>query len=314
MTELLTERLRLRPFRSGDFEAHAEICADAEVMKHIRAGALSRADAWWQLARYMGHWQLRGYGLWAVVERATERLVGHLGFLEPEGAHGFEMGWALARSAWGKGYALEGTRAAIHHAFTALDRDRIVCVITPDNARSIRLAERLGARREGELEESGRRLLVFAITRPAGPAAAEPRGPDVRREIFGAAPFISSVGIRLESVGPGECHTSLRLRPEHLQQTGVVHAGVLATMADHTAGGAAASVLEAGSYPLSVEFKINLLRAATGDRLACHARVLKAGRTLIVAESEVMAGAGTDEVLVAKATVTLAVRTKERTT
>ena len=121
MTELFTDRLHLRPFRPDDFEAHAAICADPEVMRFIRAGAITRADAWWQLARYMGHWQLRGYGLWAVVERATERLVGHLGFLDPEGGHGFEMGWALARDAWGKGYALEGTRAALDVAFTALE-------------------------------------------------------------------------------------------------------------------------------------------------------------------------------------------------
>jgi RimJ/RimL family protein N-acetyltransferase len=88
MTEILTERLHLRPFQPGDFEAHAAICADPEVMRFIRAGALTRSDAWWQLARYMGHWQLRGYGLWAAADRATGRLVGHLGFLDPEGGHG----------------------------------------------------------------------------------------------------------------------------------------------------------------------------------------------------------------------------------
>ncbi|HTS02207.1 MAG TPA: GNAT family N-acetyltransferase [Thermoanaerobaculia bacterium] len=165
MTELLTGRLRLRPFRASDFDAHAAISADPEVMRYIRAGALSRVDAWWQMARYVGHWQLRGYGLWAVVERASEGVIGHLGFLDPEGGHGFEMGWALARHAWGKGYALEGTRAAVHHAFTALQRDHIACVIRPENARSIRLAERLGATLEEEIEESGARLLVYGIRR-----------------------------------------------------------------------------------------------------------------------------------------------------
>ncbi len=165
MTELLTERLHLRPFRPDDFEAHARICADPEVMRYIRAGALSRSDAWWQMARYMGHWQIRGYGLWAVVERSTGALVGHLGFLHPEGGHGFEMGWALAREAWGRGYALEGMRAAIAHGFTELGRERIVCVIHPENARSIRVAERLGATPEGEIEDSGKTLLLFSLTR-----------------------------------------------------------------------------------------------------------------------------------------------------
>lgn len=127
------------------------------------------------------------------------------------------------------------------------------------------------------------------------------------QEIFRAAPFIALLGIELESVAHGECHTRLRLRPEHLQQNGVVHAGVIATIADHTAGGAAGSVLDGDSYPLTAEFNINLLRAASGESLTCHARVLKRGRTLIVAESEVFAGDAAQPVLVAKALVTLAV-------
>jgi RimJ/RimL family protein N-acetyltransferase len=143
-TELATERLQLRMFRPEDFAVHAEICADPKVMRYIRAGPIPPEEAWWQIARYLGHWRLRGYGMWAVVEKATDELIGHIGFLNPEGGHGFELGWALARHAWGRGYALEGTRAAVRHAFTALDRDHILCLIRPENARSIRLAERLG--------------------------------------------------------------------------------------------------------------------------------------------------------------------------
>ena len=89
---------------------------------------------------------------------------------------------------------------------------------------------------------------------------------DVLREIFRSAPFIRQLGIELEAVAHGQCHTTLRIRSDHLQQNGLVHGGVVATMADHTAGGAAASVLGAGSYPLTVEFKINLLRGARANR------------------------------------------------
>lgn len=161
---LTTDRLLLRLFTAADFDAHAEICADPEVMRFIRAGALTREESWWQMARYIGHWQLRGFGMWAVFERASERLVGHLGFLDPEGGHGFEVGWALARHAWGRGLALEGVRAALDHAFFALDRDRVICVIRPENTRSIRLAERLGAARSEELVGTN---LVYVIERPA---------------------------------------------------------------------------------------------------------------------------------------------------
>lgn len=137
-------------------------------------------------------------------------------------------------------------------------------------------------------------------------------GLDVLRKIFRAAPFVASLGIELESLSPGQCGTSLRLRPEHLQQTGVVHAGVLMTIADHTAGGAAGSVLDPSSYPLTVDLNISLLRTASGDRLTCRAYVLKTGRSLIFAESEVFAGDGETAILVAKARVTLAVLSKDR--
>ncbi len=164
VTELLTPRLLLRPFHPDDFEAHARICGDAEVMKYIRAGALSREDSWWQLARYLGHWQLRGYGCWAVVERSSSALIGHLGFFHAEGGHGLEFGWALAREAWGRGYALEGTLAAKEHGFEALGFTKLLCVIRPDNERSLRLAERLGAEADGEtLGAKGERLLVRSL-------------------------------------------------------------------------------------------------------------------------------------------------------
>ncbi len=139
------------------------------------------------------------------------------------------------------------------------------------------------------------------MTEHAGPPL------DVLRSIFSAAPFIASLGIELEAVSAGECATKVRVAPHHLQQNGFVHAGVIATMADHTAGGAAASLLAAGQYPLTAEFKINLLRSARGTGLTCRARILKAGRTLSIAESEVFSLQEGAEVLVAKALVTLAI-------
>lgn len=133
--------------------------------------------------------------------------------------------------------------------------------------------------------------------------------PDVRehvRAIFERAAFIADLGLVLSDMGPGWCESALAVAPKHLQQDGYVHAGVQATAADHTAGCAAATVARPGDLVLSVEFKINLLRPAVGDRLRCRATVLRQGRTITVAESEVFAANGADEKLVAKATVTLA--------
>ena len=141
----------------------------------------------------------------------------------------------------------------------------------------------------------------------------ESRNPAFMDEIhrlFDTAPFIRELGLRLMAIAPGLCETELVLAPRHLQQDGVVHAGVLATMADHTSGTAGASIIGAGAYVLTAEFKINLLRAARGERLHCVGTVLKPGRRLIVAESEVFDGAPDSGKLVAKAMVTLAVMTK----
>lgn len=133
--------------------------------------------------------------------------------------------------------------------------------------------------------------------------------PEIER-LFETAPFIRDLGLKLKTAAPGHCETFLLLTERHLQQDGVVHAGVLATMADHTSGTAGASLVGPGEYVLTAEFKINLLRAARSKRLHCIGKVLKPGRRLIVAESEVFDGNPQKAPLVAKATVTLAVMTK----
>lgn len=126
--------------------------------------------------------------------------------------------------------------------------------------------------------------------------------------LFATAPFIRDLGLRLKEIVPGKCATMLALAKRHQQQDGLVHAGVLATVADHTAGTAGASLIAAGQYVLTTDIKISLMRAASGLRLHCQARVLKSGRRLIFTESEVFCeDAHQQHVLVAKAMVTLAV-------
>lgn len=125
--------------------------------------------------------------------------------------------------------------------------------------------------------------------------------------IFHSAPFILDMGVQLESVTAGECRSSLVLEKRHLQQDGYVHAGVQSTIADHTAGAAAASLIRSGQYVLTAEFKINLLRAAKGESLRCVATSLKAGASLSVVESDVFCITENKSVLVSKALVTLAV-------
>jgi RimJ/RimL family protein N-acetyltransferase len=161
---LETERLTLRMFREGDLEAYAAICADPEVMRYLGDGTpLDRAGAWRQMAMIVGHWQLRGYGLLAIEERASGELIGRAGFFEPEGWPGFELGWMLRRASWGRGYATEATRRLLEYAFTDLGRERVISLIRPTNAPSIRVAERLGERLEGCVQLFGHEALVYAI-------------------------------------------------------------------------------------------------------------------------------------------------------
>lgn len=127
------------------------------------------------------------------------------------------------------------------------------------------------------------------------------------RDIFQHAPFVRELGIYLQDIKPGRCETFLSIEEWHLQQDKVVHAGVLATMADHTAGAAAGSLIKEEEIVLSIEFKINFLRPAIGEKLHCLSHVLRQGKQLIAVESEVYALQGTQEGLVAKAMVTLAV-------
>ena len=158
--------LRLRQFAEADIDDYAALCADTEVMQHLGdRGPLSREDAWRQLAMFAGHWTLRGYGMWAVEELASGAFVGRVGLHYPEGWPEPELGWALARHNWGRGYAFEAATAALHIAFATLGWPRAVSLIAPSNLRSIRLAERLGERFERNLVVRGHEVSLYAVER-----------------------------------------------------------------------------------------------------------------------------------------------------
>src|SRR5437762_8855159 len=157
---LQTDRLTLRMFRESDMDAYAEMCADPDVMCYVGDGKpLDRGMAWRNLALMVGHWSLRGYGLWAAEERASGVLVGRIGCWNPDGWPDFEIGWMLRRSFWGRGYATEGARAALGFAFTRMERPQVISLIRLENVASIRVAERLGERLVGEIELLGNTTL-----------------------------------------------------------------------------------------------------------------------------------------------------------
>lgn len=138
--------------------------ADPEVMRHV-GGVRSPEESWRQLATVAGHWILRGYGLWAVERRDDGVLVGRVGLWNPEGWPGLELGWTLARHAWGHGYATEAARAAMEWAWTALGAEELISIITPDNAASIRVAERLGLEPLRDDTKDGKPVRIYGIER-----------------------------------------------------------------------------------------------------------------------------------------------------
>jgi RimJ/RimL family protein N-acetyltransferase len=166
MVTLETERLLLRPFRQTDLEAYAAMCADPEVMRYLGDRAvLNREDAWRQLAMLVGHWSLRGFGNWAVEERASGQLLGRAGLHYPEGWPEPEVNWALGRPDWGRGFAFEAVKVVLAHAFNTLNWERAMSLIDPQNHRSIRLAQRLGERFEREVKVRGYRVALYSIDR-----------------------------------------------------------------------------------------------------------------------------------------------------
>jgi RimJ/RimL family protein N-acetyltransferase len=164
-----TPRLTLRPFEESDLDAWARIVADEETTEFI-GGVQSREDAWRSIAMYLGHWQLRGYGQWAVEVRGSGRFIGRAGLWNPEGWPELEVGWTLSRDAWGEGYATEAGEASIDWAFSTLGLERVAAVISADNARSRAVAVRLGMSLDYETELfTGERVVVYALSRSAEP-------------------------------------------------------------------------------------------------------------------------------------------------
>jgi len=145
---LETERLQLRPPRPDDFESWARMAADPVATRFL-GGPQCRSAAWRNICVFTGAWIVRGFSNFSIIEKATGRWIGRAGPWQPEGWPGTEVGWALDRSAWGKGYATEVAARCIDWAFENLGWIEVIHVINPANKASVSVALRLGSRRRG---------------------------------------------------------------------------------------------------------------------------------------------------------------------
>jgi RimJ/RimL family protein N-acetyltransferase len=146
---LETPRLVLRRPRPADAEGFIGFLGSERAV-HL-GGPMARPAAWRVFATVLGHWEMLGFGLWAVCRHGSERAVATVGLLRPEGWPEGEIAWhVLDPSAEGAGIAFEAAEAARAHAYEVLGWPGAVSYIAPANARSIRLAERLGAVADAE--------------------------------------------------------------------------------------------------------------------------------------------------------------------
>jgi RimJ/RimL family protein N-acetyltransferase len=148
--ELDTNRLSLRLPTLRDFEDSAAMLKDEAVIRHIGGKPFTREEAWMRVLRHVGHWQLLDFGFWVVREKRGGGFVGHVGLgdfrreMTPTFGGDPEIGWVLAGSAHGKGYATEAAQAAIEWMCLRHRPARMVCMIEPENAASLRVAAKCG--------------------------------------------------------------------------------------------------------------------------------------------------------------------------
>lgn len=141
----------MRPPVLADFEPFALMRSDFERSK-MAGGGLDRPQAWAKFTSWVGNWQLFGFGMFSAIEKQTGDWIGNIGPVNMFDWPGQEFGWALIKSADGKGYAQEACLAALDWAFKNTDIDEFVHSISPENAASEKLAKRIGAHFIGEIE------------------------------------------------------------------------------------------------------------------------------------------------------------------
>ena len=166
-----THRLTLRGMRAEDFNRFAEIWAMPEVVRYIDRTPWPRSKAWAAFLRHAGHWQITGFGQWAIHRHRAPEMSGQVGFFYAKRDLGDdfdnfpEAGWVLAPDAHGQGFGIEAVRAA-HDWFDRVVTGRLVCMIDPENARSVDIAEHLGYQRLRETTYLDDPVLLFERNAP----------------------------------------------------------------------------------------------------------------------------------------------------
>lgn len=141
-----TSRLIIRQFQADDLDDLAAIFADPEVMHFSATGIKTYAQTQAFLERMLCQYQQKGFGLYALLEKSTQRIIGYCGLLSwsIDGKREIEIGYRLASTHWGQGLGTEAAQAISDYAWQQLGIEGLICLIEPDNQRSIRVAQKIG--------------------------------------------------------------------------------------------------------------------------------------------------------------------------
>ena len=176
--QLETERLILRAHSLRDIPEVTAFYA-SDHSKFV-GGPLSAELAWRNLAQEAGHWLLRGFGRWAIVEKETNRWIGITGLWYPAGFPEHELGWDLAQHATGKGYATEAAAAARRYAYDVLGWTTLISLVADGNDPSAAVATRLGAQKDGRFtHERFGEMSIFRHPSPDALAASDTNGSEM---------------------------------------------------------------------------------------------------------------------------------------
>lgn len=169
MPHIETDRLLLRPFTLDDVDTyHAAIRSDPDVMRYLPGGQpQSREQAEQAVQRFIAGWQASGFGGFAVIRKVDGALIGQSGLSPLPGTDMVEVFYALAKAAWGQGYAPEAARAVLRFGFEQVGLARIVAVFVPENIGSERVMIKLGMAHQGMIAAYDTELPCYAITREA---------------------------------------------------------------------------------------------------------------------------------------------------
>ena len=162
-----TARLRLTALGERHFENSAAMLADPASTRWVGDGQpLDRTNAWRSLAMLIGHWQLRGYGMWALELKDTGEFIGRAGLMQPDGWPDLELGWMLRPEFRHHGYATEAGNAILEFAWHMLNAQRVISLVRIGNDASDRVAERLGGEHIDDMDFFGTNNHVFAYYPP----------------------------------------------------------------------------------------------------------------------------------------------------